>query len=85
MHWSPVIKNRCSIDEIIHHSETETASQPVCVLGCDEPSEENHLAWRRDRETNWIPDVDQTEGTANVTISTRNIAVTGSDSNPGRG
>lgn len=35
----------------------------LCFLGCDEPSEEDHLAWRRDRETSWIPDVNKAEGT----------------------
>lgn len=34
----------------------------MCPSGCDEPSEENHLAWRRDREASRVPDVDQTEG-----------------------
>lgn len=33
-----------------------------CVPGCDESSEEDHLAWRRNRETSGIPDVNQTEG-----------------------
>lgn len=29
----------------------------VCVSGCDESSEEDYLAWRRDGETSRIPDV----------------------------
>ena len=72
---SGLFKYGCSDAVLMLSFSQSVRVKPVCsnnpslklvvfVSGCDEPSEEDHLAWRRDRETSWIPDVDQTQGAA---------------------
>lgn len=46
----------------LHGTTSSSSLTRVCASGHHEPSEEDHLARRRDGEAGRIPDVNQTEG-----------------------